>query len=156
VCLTITTTRYSRWHGASFLNPDEALGVELAAWLNQGVVLHTVGQPEDHPTETATTPLDVQVPRPDGGPPLDRPWSAATPGAITRGQRLNTITQALFRVIPDRGESGRQQRTVLLETCFGKPTMREVAGLTDDRLEVGLQHLLVKRARGREPGEDDA
>jgi hypothetical protein len=160
VRLTMTTTRYGRWQGASFFNPDEALGVELAAWLNQGVAPPTVGQPEDHPTETATTPPEVQAPMLDDGPPPapppDRPSSAATHGAMTRGQRLNAITQALFRVMPDRGETGRQQRTALLEACFGKPTMREVAMLADDRLEAGLQRLLANGEREREPGEDDA
>jgi hypothetical protein len=47
VRLTITNTRYQAWHGASFLNPDEALGAELATWLDQGVaptaVLSTCG-----------------------------------------------------------------------------------------------------------------
>src|SRR6266511_259785 len=50
VRLSITNTRYQAWHGASFVNPDEALGAELATWLNQGAVPTTVGQPDDHPT----------------------------------------------------------------------------------------------------------
>src|SRR6266540_5178673 len=51
VRLTITNTRYGRWQGASFLNPDEALGVELATWLNKGMTPTAVGLP-DHPPST--------------------------------------------------------------------------------------------------------
>jgi hypothetical protein len=162
VRLTITNTRYQAWHGASFRNPDEALGAELAAWLHQGVAPTTVGQPEAHPTETTTTPPEAPAPMADDGPPAERPPAAATPDAMTRGERLNAITQALFRQVLDRGERGRQQRTALLEACFGKPTMREVATLADDRLEAGVQRLLAKEGRPtttqgrreREPGEE--
>ncbi len=160
VKLTVTGARYDGWQGRTVVNPDVALGVELAAWLHQGVVSPTGGQPEDYPARTVTTPPDVQALRPDDGPPPasppGRPSSAATPGAMTRGQRLNAITQALFRMTPDRGGLGRQQRTALLEACFGKPTMREVARLTDDVLEQGLQRLLAQGGGEREPGEDDA
>jgi hypothetical protein len=73
---------------------------------------------------------------------------------VTRGQRLNAITQALFRQVLDRGETGRRQRMALLEECFGKQTMSEVTRLADDLLEAGLHRLLAKAGREREPGEE--
>jgi AAA domain len=158
VRLTITNTRYQAWHGAVFANPDEALGVELAAWLNQGMAPTTVGQLDDHPTETATTPPEAKAPMPGDGPPssppLDHPPLAATSRAMTRGQRLNAITEALFRQVPDRGQAGRQQRLALLEACFGKPTMGEVTKLSDDILAAGFHRLLARAGREREPGEE--
>src|SRR5262245_29248780 len=103
VRLTITNTRYGRWQGASFLNPDETLGVELAAWLNKGVAPTTVGQADDHSTEMVTTPPEVQAPMPDDRPPPTPPpnrlSSAATNRPMTHGQLLNTISIELFRQV---------------------------------------------------------
>jgi hypothetical protein len=73
---------------------------------------------------------------------------------MTRGQLLNTISTELFRQAHARGDAGRQQRLALLEGCFGRATMREVAMLADARLEAGLQRLLAKEGREREPGEE--
>ena len=84
-------------------------------------------------------------------------------GPRSRGERLGAITTELFRLVPGRGDDGRRQRMALLEACFGKPTMREVATLADDRLEAGVQRLLAKEEgrptttqgrREREPGEE--
>jgi hypothetical protein len=158
VKLTVTGARYDGWQGRTVVNPDVALGVELAAWLNQGVAPAVV-RPDEPPSERTTTATDreVQVPMPDDGPPPSPPPERppqTTPGAMTRGQRLNAITQALFRQVPDRGETGRQQRLALLEACFGKPTMREVTTLADDILAAGFHRLLAKGGREREPGEE--
>ena len=82
---------------------------------------------------------------------------------MNRGQLLNTISTELFRQVRARGDAGRQQRMALLEACFGKPTMREVATLADDVLEAGLHHMRAKEEgrptitqgrREREPGEE--
>jgi len=73
---------------------------------------------------------------------------------MTRGQRLNAITEALFRQVPDRGQAGRQQRLALLEACFGRPTMGEVTTLSDDILAAGFHRLLARAGREREPGEE--
>jgi hypothetical protein len=155
VKLTVTGARYDGWQGRTVVNPDVALGAELAAWLNQGVA-PAAGQPEEPPAETPTTAPDRDVPAPmaDGGPPPGRPPSAATPESMTRGERLNAITQALFRQVPDRGEAGRRHRRALLVACFGTPTMSAVARLADDLLEAGLQHLLAQAGPEREPGEE--
>jgi hypothetical protein len=158
VRLTITNTRHQAWHGAVFANPDEALGVELAAWLNKGMAPTTVGQLDDHPTETATTPPEAKAPMPGDEPPSSPPLGhlplAATSRAMTRGQQLNAMTEALFRQVPDRGQAGRQQRLALLEACFGRPTMGEVTKLSDDILAAGFHRLLARAGRAREPGEE--
>ena len=82
---------------------------------------------------------------------------------MTRGQLLNTISTELFRQVRARGDAGRQQRLALLQECFGRPTMREVATLADDVLAAGLHHLLAmgegrptttQGRREREPGEE--
>ena len=176
VRLSITNTRYQAWHGASFVNPDEALGAELATWLNQGAVpsqaparsgpqappevLDDHGRAaieERHFTDTASPPSE---------PPNERPTPALPQGHTgprSRGELLGAITPELFRLVPGRGDDGRRQRMALLEGCFGKPTMREVATLADDRLEAGVQRLLAKEAgrptttqgrREREPREE--
>jgi hypothetical protein len=190
VRLSITNTRYQAWHGASFVNPDEALGAELATWLNQGtvpsqapamnerhappeglddhrraaiearLVTDTAPPPSELPRERPTEPpasLPAARPRPTPAPPQGRT------GPPTRGEVLGAITTELFRLVPGRGDDGRRQRLALLEGCFGKPTMREVAMLADDILEAGLQRLLAKgegrptttqSRREREPGEE--
>src|SRR6266511_632385 len=197
VRLTITNTRYGHWQGASFLNPDEALGVELATWLNQGVAPTAPGFPAGREIPLGTRPppsvephespgviddqertgvearLFLPTRQPPGAPPGERPRRAPQredpppdPGRRTppqtRGEVLGAITTELFFLVPGRGDDGRQQRIALLEECFGKPTMREVATLADDVLEAGLQRLLAKgegrpmttrRRREREPGE---
>jgi AAA domain len=176
VRLSITNTRYQAWHGASFVNPDEALGAELATWLNQGAVpsqapatsgpqappevLDDHGRAvieERHFTDTASPPSE---------PPSERPTPALPQGHTgprSRGELLGAITTELFRLVPGRGDDARRQRMALLEGCFGKPTMREVATLADDRLEAGVQRLLAKEEgrptttqgrREREPGEE--
>src|SRR5262245_33376050 len=119
VRLTITNTRYQAWHGAIFTNPDEALGAELAAWLQKGVA-PAVGRPGEPPSST---------------PP-------AAEATMTRGQLLNTISTELFRQVRARGDAGRQQRMALLEACFGQSTMGEVTKLADDVLAAGFHRLL--------------
>jgi hypothetical protein len=184
VRLSITNTRYQAWHGSSFVNPDEALGAELAAWLNQGVA-PTVPPPPAEPLESPgviddreQTGVEERRSLPTGEPPAvlpgewprhvsqheDRPPDPGrrTPPQ-TRGEVLGAITTALFRLVPGRGDTGRQQRLALLEACFGKPTMREVAMLADEVLADGFQRLLARgksgptttrRRREREPGEE--
>jgi hypothetical protein len=190
VRLSITNTRYQAWHGASFVNPDEALGAELATWLNQGTVSSQApamnerqAPPEvldDHGraaieerlfTDTAQPPSEPPSERPTeppASPPADRPRPTPAPpqgrtGPPSRGELLGTITTELFRLVPGRGDAGRRQRLALLEGCFGKSSMSEVATLADDRLEAGLQRLLAKGEgrptttqgrREREPGEE--
>jgi hypothetical protein len=176
VRLTITNTRYGRWHGASFLNPDETLGAELAAWLNQGAVPSQApatsgpqAPPEvldDHGRAAIEERLFTDTASPPGEPPSERPTPALPQGHTgprSRGELLGAITTELFRLVPGRGNDGRRQRMALLEGCFGQPTMREVATLADDVLEAGLHHLLAKEEgrptttqgrREREPGEE--
>jgi AAA domain len=184
VRLTITNTRYGRWHGASFLNPDEALGAELATWLNPSVASPTPlppSEPRESPgviDDEERTGLEARPSLPTGHPPGapsgERPRRAPQredpppdPGRRTspqtRGEMLGAITTVLFRLVPGRGDAGRRKRLALLEACFGKPTMREVATLADDQLEAGLQRLLdqgagrptpTRRRREREPGEE--
>jgi hypothetical protein len=184
VRLTITTTRYGRWQGASFLNPDEALGAELATWLHQGVALTASPIPPEPPESPGVidarerTSVEARLSLPTGHPPGaspgERPRRAPqredpppdprrqTPPQI-RGEVLGAITTALFRLVPGRDDDGRRQRLALLEACFSQPTMREVATLADDVLEAGLQRLLAKVEgrptttqgwREREPGEE--
>jgi AAA domain len=171
VRLSITTTRYQAWHGASFLNPDEALGAELATWLNQGAIPSQAPATSERQASpeglddrgraaiearlvTDTAPPPSEPPRerptePPASPPADRPRpTPASPqsrtGSPSRGERVGAITTELFRLVPGRGDDGRRQRLALLEGCSGKPTMREVATLADDVLEAGLQRLLAK------------
>jgi hypothetical protein len=184
VRLSITNTRYQAWHGASFLNPDEALGAELATWLNQGVA-PTVPMP---PAELLESPgvindpertgVDARLSLPPGEPPGTPPGQQSRRASQyedpppdprrqtlprTRGEVLGAITAALFHLVPGRDDDGRRQRLAFLEACFGRPTMREVAMLADDPLEAGLQQLLAQGAdrptttqgrRAREPGEE--
>src|SRR5262249_34069094 len=130
VLLPITNTRYQAWHGAVFANPDEALGVELAAWLHQGVG-PAVARPDESPSTTPPAATEDQAPPPEPSPaPLkaqDHPRPAEA--TMTRGQLLNTISTELFRQVRARGDAGRRQRVALLEACFGQPTMGEVATL---------------------------
>jgi hypothetical protein len=190
VRLSITNTRYQAWHGASFVNPDEALGAELATWLNQGTVSSqapAMNERQAPPevldehwraaieerlfTDTAQPPSEPPSERPTeppASPPPDRPRPTPEPpqgrtGPPSRGELLGTITTELFRLVPGRGDAGRRQRLALLEGCFGKSSMSEVATLADDRLEAGLQRLLAKGEgrptttqgrREREPGEE--
>jgi len=184
VRLTITNTRYGRWQGMSFLNPDETLGVELATWLNPSVAPPVPRPPAEPPgspgvsddRERTGVEARPSLPRehPPGAPPGEQPQPALQheaplpePGPRaspqTRGQVLGAITTALFRLVPGRGDDGRRQRLALLEGCFGQPSMREVATLADDQLAAGLQHLLAqgagrptttRRRREREPGEE--
>ena len=165
VCLSITNTRYGRWHGASFLNPDEALGVELAAWLQKGVTPTAVVPPDHSPSTAPPAATEDQAPPPEPSPTRpdaqDHPRPAEA--TMTRGQLLNAISTELFRQVRARGDAGRRQRVALLEAGFGKPTMGEVATLADDVLAAGLHHLLAKgedrptttqHPREREPGEE--
>jgi hypothetical protein len=121
VRLTITNTRYGRWQGASFLNPDEALGVELAAWLNQGVAPTAVVRPDNPPSTTPPAATEDQAPPPEPSPArLEAQDHPRLPKAMmNRGQLLNTISTELFRQVSARGDAGRQQRMALLEACFG-------------------------------------
>ena len=156
VRLTITNTRYQAWHGAVFANPNEALGVELAAWLQKGVAPAAVMLP-DHPASTtppAATEDQARLPEPSPALPEVQDHPRLAKAMMTRGPLLNTISTELFRQVRARGDAGRQQRVALLEACFGKPTMGEVATLADDVLEAGLHRLLAKAGREREPGEE--
>jgi hypothetical protein len=164
VRLTITNTRYQAWHGAVFTNPDEALGVELAAWLQKGVA-PAVGRPDEPPSTTPPAATEDQAPPPEPSPALleaqDHPRPAKA--MMTRGQLLNTISTELFRQVRARGDAGRQQRLALLAACFGQSTMGEVTKLADDVLAAGLHRLLAtgegrptttQNRREREPGEE--
>jgi AAA domain len=163
--LTITNTRYQAWHGAVFANPDEALGVELAAWLRKGVAPTAVGLPDHPPATTPPAATEDQAPPPEPSAARleaqDHPRLAEA--MMTRGQLLNTISTELFRQVRARGDAGRRQRAALLEACFGQPTVSEVTTLADDVLEAGLHHLLAtgegrrtttQGRREREPGEE--
>jgi AAA domain len=184
VHLTITNTRYGRWHGASFLNPDEALGAELATWLNPSVAppaplppsepRESPGVIDDQERTGVEARPSLPMGHPPGAPSGERPQRAPQredpppdPGRRTspqtRGEMLGAITTALFRLVPGRGDAGRRQRLALLEACFGKPTMSEVATLAGDILAAGFQRLLAKEEghptttqgrREREPGEE--
>jgi hypothetical protein len=165
VRLTITNTRYGRWQGASFLNPDEALGVELAAWLDQGVA-PTAPLPPPEPPESpgviddrertsVEARLSLPTGQPPGAPPGERPRQAPQhedpppdPGRRTppqtRGEVLGAITTELFRLVPGRGDDGRLQRMAVLDTTLGAQTMRDVAKLADDVLREGLRRLQAK------------
>jgi AAA domain len=165
VRLTITTTRYGRWQGANFLTPDEALGVELATWLNQGVAPPVPRPPAEPPESPGViddrerTGVDARLflptGQPPGAPPGERPWRApqredppAVPGLRTppptRGEVLGAITTELFRLVPGRGDDGRLQRMAVLDETFGAQTMRDVAKLADDVLREGLRRLQAK------------
>jgi hypothetical protein len=165
VQLSITNTRYQAWHGASFTNPDEALGAELATWLNQGVA-PPVPRPPAEPSESPAaiddrerTGVEVHRSRPPGHlpgtPPGEQPRRASQredppPDAgrrtapQTRGEVLGAITTELFRLVPRRGDDGRRQRMAVLDETFGAQTMRDVAKLADDVLREGLRRLQAK------------
>jgi hypothetical protein len=165
VRLTITNTRYGRWQGASFLNPDEALGVELATWLNQGVAAPVPRPPAESP-ESAEVSDDrertgveahwfLPMGQPPGAPPGEQPQPTPQhedplpePGRRTSpqtcGEVLGAITTELFRLVPERGDDGRLQRMVVLDETFGVQTMRDVAKLADDVLREGLRRLQAK------------
>ena len=165
VRLTITTTRYGRWHGASFLNPDEALGAELATWLNPSIA-PPAPRPPSEPRESPAVIDDRERtgieahrflptgPSP-GAPPGERPRQVPQredpppdPGLQTplpsRGEVLGAITTELFRLVPGRGDDGRRQRMAVLDEIFGAQTMRDVAKLADDVLRKGLRRLQAK------------
>jgi hypothetical protein len=165
VRLTITTTRYGRWHGASFLNPDEALGAEPATWLNPSVAPPAPRPPSDPRESPAVlddrerTGIGVHSSLPTGHSPEAPPGERPRPGPQredpppdpglqtplpTRGEVLGTITTELFRLVPGRGDDGRRQRMAVLDETFGAQTMRDVAKLADDVLRKGLRRLQAK------------
>ena len=83
--LTITNTRYQAWHGASFVNPDEALGAELATWLNQGVAALGRRRPPHR-----TPPLPSEAPATSG--PHAPPEGLDDHGRAAIEERLFTDT----------------------------------------------------------------
>jgi hypothetical protein len=132
---------------------DMRAAFERCAELTHLIDAHTVGRPDARPSITPPAAPEDQAPPPEPSPAL--PAAQDRPKAMmTSGQLLNTISTELFRQVRARGDAGRQQRMALLEGCFGQATMREVATLADDRLEAGLQRLLAKEGREREPGEE--
>jgi AAA domain-containing protein len=155
VKLTVTGARYDGWQGRTVVNPDEALGVELAAWLDQGVA-----QAEERPDESSSTTLlaatadEASLPEPSPARLRAQDHAQLAKAMMNRGQLLNTISTELFRQVRARGAAGRQQRLALLEACFGTQTMREVTTLAADVLETGLQRLLTRAGGEREPGEE--
>jgi hypothetical protein len=165
VRLTITNTRYGRWHGASFLNPDEALGAELATWLNPSVAPpapRPPAEPHESPAvidDREWTGIEAHRSLPTGHSPGAPPGERPRPGPQredpppdpglqtplpTRGEVLGTITTELFRLVPGRGDDGRRQRMAVLDETFGAQTMRDVAKLADDVLRKGLRRLQAK------------
>jgi hypothetical protein len=126
---------------------------ERLAELKHLIDVHKVVRPDEPPSTTPPAATEDQAPPPETSPTL-REAQDHPKAMMTRGQLLNTISTELFRHVRARGDAGRQQRLALLEACFGKTTMREVATLTDDCLEASLQRLLAREGREREPGEE--
>jgi AAA domain len=164
VKLTVTGARYDGWQGRTVVNPDVAVGAELAAWLHQGMA-PAVGRPDEPPSTTPPAAAEDQAPPPEPSAALleAQDYPQLSEATMTRGQLLNTISTELFRQVRARGDAGRQQRMALLEACFGQSTMREVTTLADDVLAAGLHQMLAKEEgrptttqgrREREPGEE--
>jgi hypothetical protein len=137
VQMSLTKSRYRNWHGKTFLNPTEALGQELAAWLNKGVA---PTPPAPDAAHAESDPADARV---APAPPAPAPARADTPSPsqMNRGELLTAIREALFTLVQDKGDAGVKARQALMGEIFGAPHMGAIANLDDHLLAQGWQRL---------------